>query len=463
LETEEQDQAFFGHPAGLSTLFFTEMWERFSYYGMRAILILYMVSAGNDGGLGYSMEKASDIYGTYTMLVYMSSIPGGFIADQFLGYRKAVFVGGAIIALGHFTMAVPGIQAFFTGLGLIILGTGLLKPNISSMVGNLYKPQDRRRDSGFSIFYMGVNIGGALAPFVCGFLAQSQQFRKQLADWGLDPYSSWHWGFAAAGFGMILGLTQYVLGRNRLAKVGHTPRKQAKLQQENVESTSASLETTSGPLTGEEIQRIGAIAILFSFAVLFWAIYEQGGSSLNVFALNLVNCNLFGWSFPSSWLQSFQAIFVILLAPTFSVFWLKLGTKEPSSPAKFGFGLMFLGLGIALMVPAALLAQAGKVSPLWLIGVFLLEVIGELCLSPVGLSTVTKLAPARFLGLTMGIWYLTSAFGNKLSGFFAGKFDSSNTASMVQLFGGMGGAALIAALVLVFLRPTVKRLMAGIR
>jgi len=429
------------------------MWERFSYYGMRAILVLYMVAPVNEGGLGFSMNVAAQIYGTYTMLIYLSSIPGGLIADKFLGYRLAVFIGGAIIACGHFTMAIPSVQAFYTGLGLIIIGTGLLKPNISTMVGTLYPINDNRRDSGFSIFYMGVNIGGALAPIACGFLAQSAEFKSFLASCHIDPFTCWHWGFAAAGVGMIFGLTQYVLGRDRLKAVGAKPHRK---------TATETADQQSGPLTADEWKRIGAIAILFFFSLVFWAIYEQGGSSLNVFATKLTDTNLFGWHFPSSWLQSFQAIFVIILAPIFSVIWINLGKREPSSPAKFAYGLLFLCLGIGLMVPASMLARQGLVSPLWLIGVYLLEVVGELCLSPVGLSTVTKLAPVRFLGLTMGLWYVSLALGNRCAGFLAGTFNPNDPMAMVALFGGMSAAAIISAGILALLTPTVRKLMVGV-
>jgi POT family proton-dependent oligopeptide transporter len=442
---------FAGHPKGLPTLFFTEMWERFSYYGMRAILVLYMVAPLKEGGLAFSINDSAQIYGTYTMLVYMSSIPGGLIADKILGFRVAVLIGGIIIALGHFTMAFPSITTFYLGLFLIIMGTGLLKPNISSMVGNLYPQNDHRRDSGFSIFYMGVNIGGAISPIVCGFLAQSQEFRDFLARHGIDPFSSWHFGFAAAGFGMMLGLTQYVLGRNRLAGAGDKKTAEAK-----------KIEKAAGPLTNDEIKRCAAIALLFIFTVLFWTVYEQGGSSLNVFTDRLIDCQILGWHFPSSFLQSFQAVFVIILAPIFSVLWLKLGDREPSSPAKFSYGLLFLAIGIVAMVPAAMLAAHGKISPLWVIFVYLFEVIGEMCLSPVGLSTCTKLAPLRFLGLTMGCWYLGSSFGNRLAGFFAGSFNPDSTSAMVTLFGGMAVASLVAAGILVALTPTIRKLMTGV-
>ena len=485
-QTEKNGKGLFaGHPAGLQTLYFTEMWERFSYYGMRAILVLYMVAKANEGGLGFSIEDSTNIYGTYTMLVYMSSIPGGLIADKLLGFRLCVFIGGIIIMLGHFTMAFPSIQAFYGGLALIIIGTGMLKPNISSMVGNLYAEGDKRRDSGFSIFYMGVNVGGAISPVVCGFLAQSTEFKSFLASHGFDPLSSWHFGFAAAGFGMMLGLTQYVLGRKRLAEAGSNPNKKPVMakpeskpkEAAQAEASSEKQAAAAVPTAGagevatpaassgfslDEMKRIGAILVLFVFSLLFWTIYEQGGSSLNVFTTKLVQCRVFGWNFPSSWLQSFQAVFVIVLAPMFSVLWLRLGKREPSSPAKFCYGLLFLAIGISFMVPAAMLAQSGKVSFLWLVFVYLFEVVGELCLSPVGLSTVTKLAPLRLLGLFMGVWYLNLAFGNKLAGFLAGKFNPDNINAMVTLYGGMAVAGLIAAAILAALVPTVKKLMTGV-
>ncbi|MBC7999388.1 MAG: peptide MFS transporter, partial [Leptolyngbya sp.] len=419
---------FAGHPKGLPTLFFTEMWERFSYYGMRALLVLYMVALPTDGGLGFDNKNAGEIYGTYTMMVYMMSIPGGFVADRFLGRKLSILIGGSIIALGHFTLAFANLYTFYGGLVLIIIGTGMLKPNMSTLLGTLYGPDDHRRDAGFSIYYMGINIGATLAPLVCGFLAQSNEFKAWLQSMNLDPHSSWHWGFAAAGVGMIFGLVNFVICRDRLVGVGDRPIKlpvaasataevpgpgaaaaaQLELEidlekssgatppgetapDETAPGETAKIEPPkSGKLTPEELKRIGAIAVLFCFNILFWAIYEQGGSSLNLFADKLTDCRINGWAFPSTWLQSLQAAFVIILAPMFSWLWVKLGDKDPSSPTKFAIGLTFLGLGIGLMVPAATLAQQGKVSPLWLIMVYLFQVIGEMCLSPVGLSTVTK-------------------------------------------------------------------------
>jgi proton-dependent oligopeptide transporter, POT family len=458
----------FGHPKGMTTLFFTEMWERFSYYGMRAILVLYMVAPVAKGGLGFNTPDATGIYGIYTMMVYMTSIPGGWIADKILGGRLSVLIGGIIIALGHFCLAVRELPFFYLGLTLIVIGTGLLKPNISTMLGGLYDKNDPRRDAGFSFFYMGINIGAALSPLVCGFLAQSEQFKSYLASAGIDANVSWHFGFAAAGVGMLLGLAQYIVHGKRLANVGARPiaAKKEPAKPAGVESSldpkPSTIKTPAEPLTADELKKLGAIAVLFSFQVLFWAIYEQGGSSLNLFADLLTRNQVFGFDFPSSWLQSAEAAFCILLAPTFAAIWIKLGDKQPSSPAKFTYGLLFLGLGIALMVPASIMAAQGKVSPMWLIVSYLFQVIGEMCLSPVGLSTVTKLAPARFASSTMGIWFLASAFGNLIAGKLAGFFDAHSTSTLVILFGSMAAASILATAILAFLTPKVRKLMGNV-
>ncbi len=435
------------------TLFFTEMWERFSYYGMRALLILYMVAPVVGGGLGFDKRYAATIYGIYTMSVYLSSIPGGFLADRVLGARKAIFIGGVVIALGHFSLAVPSLITFALGLILIVMGTGLLKPNISALVGKLYAPGDERRDAGFSIYYMGINLGAALSPFVCGYLAQAPSFQAFIARFGFKPESSWHFGFAAAGVGMVIGLAHLVFQKKLLGDAGEKPVKP---------NPELRVDAPQERLTVEEWRRIAAIGILFVFNMWFWAVYEQGGSSLNLFADRLTNNSIFGWSFPSSWFQSVPAIFVIVLAPVFSMIWVKLGSRQPSSPVKFTLGLFFLGLGIALGVPATMLAASGKVSPLWLTGIYFLQVIGELCLSPVGLSTVTKLAPQRFVGFIMGIWFVSMALGNMLAGVLAGFFDDKNIQALVNLYGGMALMSIVAAMVLFLLSPWVKKLMGGV-
>lgn len=424
-----------GHPPGLSTLFFTELWERFSYYGMRAILILFMVAPAEKGGLGFDVAKASWIYGLYTSMTYMTSLPGGWMADRFLGQRKAVLIGGIVIALGHFSLAFTSLPFFFTGLLLIVSGTGLLKPNVSSMVGALYGPDDPRRDSGFSIFYMGINIGAMLSPLVCGYLGQK---------------ISWHWGFAAAGFGMTLGLIQYVAGGRRLGEAGLRPKK-----------SETKTERVGDRFTEVEKKRLAVIGILFIFSALFWAAFEQAGSSLNLFADKLTRTSIFGWQFPSSWFQSVNSVFIILLAPVFAWLWVRLGKREPSSPAKFAFGLLFVGLGFLVMVGAALASrpEQNPVSPLWLIVVYLLHTIGELCLSPVGLSTVTKLAPARVVGLMMGVWFLSISLGNFVGGWVAGFFGSF---PLPKLFGAVALTTIGPALVLGALINPIRRLMGGV-
>jgi proton-dependent oligopeptide transporter, POT family len=446
------DKEFWGHPAGLVNLFFTEMWERFSYYGMKAILMLYMLEAISSGGMGMSQQDAAQIFGLYTMSVYLASVPGGLIADRFIGQRYAVLLGGIIIALGHFAMALPMTQTFFAGMILIVAGTGLLKPNISSMLGMLYKEGDPRRDGGFSIFYIGINIGAALAPLACGYLAQHDQFKAWLTSMGWPAHSSWHWGFGAAGVGMVIGLIFYLLQWKMLGTAGLKPQKK-----------EGEVKVEAAPLNKEESRRIGAIVILAFFNLLFWAIYEQGGTSLNVFADRLTDCTFMGYAYPSSWLQFWQAGFIIVLAPLFSMLWLRLGDKQPTAPAKFTFGLLLLGLGIVLMVPASMLAAQGKVSAMWLVSVYFLEVCGELCLSPVGLSTVTKLAPLRFVGLTMGAWFISNALGNYAAGALSGFFDENDTSKLTYLFGSMAVATFIGTAILAMLIPQVKKLMGSVK
>ena len=480
-----------GHPRGLSTLFFTEMWERFSYYGMRALLVLFMTTTATNGGLGFTDKTSTDIYGTYTMSVYLLSILGGFIADNFIGSRRAVLWGGTIIACGHYSMAIHSTSTFFVGLFLVAIGTGLLKPNISTMVGSLYSPTDERRDAGFSIFYMGINLGALTSSIVCGFLAQHTWFKNFLTSLGLDPLQSWHWAFGAAGVGMTFGLVTYLLRRNTLAHVGNAPAATAKGRPWGklglVALASAALIALMWlgdkhrwiviALFGlqicavlffafrknEESRRIAAILVFFIAAQIFWAIFEQAGSSMSLFADRLTDNRVFGLSFPSSWWQSVNAGWVILLALPFALLWTKLGHRQPSSPFKFTLGLFFVALSFVWMVPAARLTANGIVSPLWLLGLYFLQTIGEMCLSPVGLSTMTKLAPPRLLGLVMGIWFLAAALGNKLAGVLAGDFKSDDPASLVTFFWHqalwVGGATLA----LFLLVPWLRKLMGGVR
>jgi proton-dependent oligopeptide transporter, POT family len=440
--TDEQELSrggLAGHPKGLSTLFFTEMWERFSYYGMRAFLILYMVAAPSAGGLGFTDGDAASIYGTYTGSVWGAAIFGGLVADRLLGQYRSVLVGGVFITLGHFSLAFRALPFFYTGLGLIVIGTGLLKANASTLVGSLYEPGDTRRDAGFSIFYMGINLGAFIGPLVAGWLAQKVD---------------WHVGFAAAGFGMAAGLVQLAMGKKRLQpaldRLAARPRE------------TGPVVATSGTFTADEWKRMAAVTVLFLFATLFWGAYEQAGSTLTLFADRYTRLSVLGFSFPSSWFQSVQPIFVILLAPVFAWLWMRLGPREPSSPAKFAISLFFMGLAFLLLVPAASLAQSGtgtRVSPWWLVAVYFMSELGELCLSPVGLSVVTKLAPVRILGLMMGVWFLSNAFGNKLAGWAAGFFS---TMPLVTLFGTVAGIVLASGVVLTLLIKPIRRLMTGV-
>ena len=452
-EVPADASGFAGHPKGLTPLFFTELWERFSYYGMRAILVLYMVATPAQGGLGFDTKHAASIYGTYTMSVYLTALPGGLIADHLLGARLAVLLGGIIIACGHFTMVFQGMNTFYLGMVLIACGTGLLKPNISAMVGGLYGRNDPRRDSGFSIFYMGINVGAVLAPLAVGYLAQGESFKRFLVSMGFEPTTSWHWGFGAAGVGMVLGLIVYLLFSSRLARVGTRVKTRVE----------ATVKAPATKLTGADWKRVAAIFIFFLFTILFWAAYEQKGASLNLFAKELVRTEVFGMKFPSSYLQSCTPFFVIILAPIFSAVWVRLRERQPSSPAKFTLGLLSISLAYFLIVPACYLTGQGKISPLWLVGLYFLEVVGEMCLSPVGLSTVTKLSPAKLVGIMMGVWFLASSFGSKLAGYISGFFVANNPTVLMKMYGGIAVGLLISAAILALLTPSIKKLMGHVK
>ena len=435
----EGKTTWFGHPAGLSTLFFTEMWERFSYYGMRAFLILYMVHA-----LGFDDKHAGRIYGNYTAGVWAAAIAGGIIADRWLGQYRSVLLGGIIIALGHFTLAFHPLPFFYVGLSFIVIGTGLLKPNVSGIVGALYDPADTRRDAGFSIFYMGINLGAFIGPLIAGWLAQKVD---------------WHLGFACAGVGMSLGLLQYVLGRRRLQ-----PAIERLAQRPKPVAASSTAEPSAGFLefTPAEWKRIAAMAVFFILAAVFWGAYEQAGSSLNLFGDRYTTLRILGFDFPSSWYVSVQAIFVIILAPAFAWLWIRLGKYEPTTPTKFAFGLFFVGLSfVFLLIPASAIQGAPglRVSPFWLIGCYFIQELGELSISPVGLSVFTKLSPVRIVGMMLGVWFLADSVGNKVAGFAAGFIS---TAPLPQLFGVVGAVCIGASLVAFAIIKPVKTLMGGV-
>jgi POT family proton-dependent oligopeptide transporter len=504
VESPPPDARFFGHPRGLSVLFFTEMWERFSYYGMRALLILFMTAPLAAGGLGFDTAKAGPIYALYVSSVYLLSLPGGWVADRILGLRPAVFVGGVIIMSGHICLAIPSLTTFYLGLVLIATGTGLLKGNISVLVGKLYAPDDVRRDSGYSLYYMGINTGAFIAPLITGWLAQSDGFKRVLGSLGLAPESSWHWGFGAAAVGMFCGLVQYSLGGKHLAEDGRypvrprDPEAAARVDRQvrlvglatvavivlgvvlgatgamafDPETVSRNFKwvliaVTLGFFgwlflvarwTPEERKRLILIAVLFVAATVFWMAYEQAGSTLNLFAERSTENVVLGHGFPASWYQSLTPLFIILLAPVFAAIWLRLGPRDPSSPAKFSLALAFLALGVGLMFGAASAAAAGaRVSPMWLVLSYLFQTMGELCLSPVGLSAMSKLAPVRIAGLVMGVWFLALAVGNYLAGMAASLYE---TVPLTTLYASVAATALAAAIVLALLIRPIRRMLA---
>jgi POT family proton-dependent oligopeptide transporter len=547
---------FFGHPRGLSTLFFTELWERFSYYGMRALLVLYMTAEtiGNNPGMGLSVGEATAIYGIYTFFVYVLSLPGGWVADNIWGQKKAVFVGGCIITAGHFSLAVPNDSFFFLGLALIVLGTGLLKPNVSSMVGDIYPEGGARRDAGFSIFYMGINLGAILGPLLVGLLGEGY---------------NWHWGFSLAGFGMVLGLISYKIGDKYLEGAGDLDESFTK---EEVNRKSKIFYTISSILIAvvivfgflqssgainvaldvlaqnlgivaviitllffgyiiffgghniEEKKRLGVIFWLFILAALFWSGFEQAGSSLNLFASDLTDRAvgpssflggygaflvtfiialpvgyyvlkalrrddlwgmakfalavsaigligflywLFsqigdGWIIPASTLQLINPTFIVIFAPIFGFMWTWLASRNanPSIPLKFGLGLFGLAAGFFVLSWGSANASATNlVSPAWLVVTYFLHTAGELCLSPVGLSSMTKLSPKNRVSQMMGIWFVAAALGNLIAGLVAGQLENLAPSGLFQMVaiivGGGGVVALLAA-------PGVRKLMGDI-
>jgi POT family proton-dependent oligopeptide transporter len=500
--TVTRQSGFFGHPAGLRTLFVVELWERFSYYGMRALLILFMTAPVVSGGLGLPTSEAGPIYGMYTAMAYLTALPGGWIADRLIGQRKAVFWGGFTIMCGHIVLAIPGLSTFLAGLVLVVIGTGLLKPNISTIVGKLYAPEDERRDAGFSIFYMGINLGALLAPLVTASLAQEEWFKQVLTGWGISPATSWHWGFGATAVGMGLGLIWYVVDGKTLGDAGQAPvessaEEAARLRSMfwkglglvvsiivgiialqaagvfslNVGKVSDAFGVSllfivvaffawlflSGGWTSEERKRLVVLALLFLGASVFWSVFEQAGSTLSLFAERSTRNEVFGISFGSGKWQSVNSLWVVTLAPVFAWLWVKLGRHNPSSTAKFAFGLLFVSAGFALMIPAAQLAASGnRVGWWWLMGCYFLHTVGEMCLSPVGLSAMTRLAPARVGSLMMGVWFMATSVGSFIGGSVAGMYEKF---SLPQLFGVVAAYALVFAIILALLVKPVKRML----
>lgn len=405
-------KTIFGHPTGLIILFFTELWERFSFYGMRAILVLYLTAdtLGDNPGLGWTNAEALELYGWYGMMVYVMSIPGGLLADRWLGQKKSVLLGGLLIILGQFTLAIESITAFYTGLALIISGVGALKPNISTMVGGLYKKGDARRDAGFTIFYIGINVGAFSAPLLVGYYGE-------IVDWQL--------GFSLAGFGMILGQIVYVFGRKHLTGIG-----------EAYSSSEENTEMMKKPLTQIEKDRMIVLGLSFLIMIVFWGAYEQAGGFMNLYAKQTVDRVVFGYEIPASFLQSLHAFYVIILGIPMAGFWLmwKRKGKESSAIFKMAIGTIVMGFGFMALVGAAYevsVLALEKASLYWLLLSYLLHVVGELSSSPVALSFITKLAPMKYASFMMGAYFAVTGLGNKVAGLVG---EAAEKAGALEVF-----------------------------
>ncbi len=518
------EREFMGHPVGLFVLFFTEMWERFSYYGMRALLVLYLVQEINseNPGLGWSDSDAGSLYGWYTMLVYITPILGGIIADKILGFKKAITIGAVLMSLGHFALAFDPMPAFYLGLGLLIVGNGFFKPNISSMVGQLYPDGSAKKDSGYTIFYQGINVGAFLGSILCGYLAET---------------IGWHYGFGLAGIFMVVGMIQFQLAQKLFGSIGASPKEgNLKDNQDLIDSIAETkAKKKKEPLTKKEKDRLLVVGVLAFFSIFFWAAFEQAGSSMNIFAseytdrslsgssvltfkivsaiISLLPVGILTWLFvgtmknvgkeyrsaigfmaisiilllglvgfviydqftaenievPATWFQSLNALFIFTLAPLFSWIWQALAKTKinPTGPQKFAVGLVLLGLGFIPLVYGAAGFTGGsdihKVSMIFLILAYLLHTMGELSLSPVGLSYVSKLSPKRLVGVMFGIWFFASAMGNMAAGQFSGYMTKiAETSTMSDFFQILVMIPIVAGIVLFLLSFPLKKLMHGI-
>jgi len=460
----DKDSSFFGQPGGLQTLFFTEMWERMSYYGMRALLVLFMTASLQEGGIALTVASATAIYGLYTGAVYFMGLPGGWIADRLLGGQRATWYGGIIIMLGHIVLAIPSEAGFFVGMILVVLGTGLLKPNITAMVGQLYSSNDDRRDGGYTLYYMGINIGSIIGYIVTGYLMEN---------------AGYHWGFGAAAVGMAFGLIQYKLTKPKLGNVGAKPPKPlgpkaakrswgviwlllaglavytflalndyVTLDPTLVAGNVAVIFTVIffvyylsifmfGKLTKDEMKRLGALFLVCIASTMFWAGFEQAGSSFNLFARDLTDRMVGDFEIPTTWFQSLNSIFLVALSPFFAALWINLSKRmiNPSYGFKSAIGLIIMATGFIVMFFASQAAASGlKVAPYWLVAVYFIHTVGELCLSPVALSAVSKLSPKRMAGQLMGVFVLTYAMGNVIAGLLAGGLDPENPQAMPELY-----------------------------
>jgi POT family proton-dependent oligopeptide transporter len=429
----------FGHPIGLFVLFFTEMWERFSYYGMRAILVLYLVTqtGGDNPGLGWTDGEALALYGWYTMMVYVMSIPGGIIADKFLGQKKSVYLGGVLLLFGHSILAIEQSWAFYTGLVLIVLGVGMLKPNISTMVGGLYSKGDIRRDKGFTVFYIGINIGAFLSSIIVGYVGEVH---------------GWHYGFGLAGLGMLIGLVQYAFGQKHLTHVGNFL---------GASDTQADKDVLKKPLTKIEKDRVLVLLLSFLIVILFWGAFEQAGGLMNIYTKTKTDRMLLGKEIPATWFQSLNALFIVIFGTAVAGFWAKrkLKGKEASSLFKMILGLIIMGIGFFFMTGAvAQFNESGSSAMYWLVLAYLFHTIGELCLSPVALSFITKLAPLKYASIMMGVYFAMTGFGSKLAGLLG---EWSESLGEYVIFTGIAGFTIVVGLLVMLVLKKLKALTHG--
>jgi POT family proton-dependent oligopeptide transporter len=484
-----QGKTLFGQPRGLATLFFTEMWERFSYYGMRAILTLFMVTAVADGGLGVADATASSIFGLYVAGSYLTSLLGGWVADRLLGAQRAVITGAVFIMVGNALLASGSTQVFFIGLVVAAFGVGFLKPNVSALIAPLYPEGGSRRDAGFSLFYMGINVGALLGAMLVPICA---------ARFG------WHWGFALPAAGMLLGLVQFLFTRHHLAgparwapitrslrawlpvlviaaavvvtvtlaatgRLSIDARVVARLATWAIGLVAVGYFTYLiffAGLSPTERQRVYVMLALFIAATVYYAGQEQAGTSLTLFADRYTDRHIFGWNMPAGMLQGISSLYILIFAPVFSALWIALGRrgKDPSTPVKFAIGLALMGAGFLVMFVACRYVLAGqKVAPTWLIVCYLIQMWGDLCLAPVGLSSMTKLAAPRFVGQVMGVFFLSVALGNNLAGQLASEYVASDLPSLPALFLKIFGWGAIAAAIMLISTPWLKRRMAGVK
>ena len=437
-EIKAHDRELFGHPVGLYVLFFTEMWERFSYYGMRAILVLYLVSEakGDNPGLGWADGEALALYGWYTMMVYVMSVPGGIIADKFLGQKRSVFIGGILLLIGHSTLAIEQMWAFYTGLVFIVLGVGMLKPNISTMVGGLYKNGDIRRDKGFTIFYIGINVGAFISSLVVGYVGEVY---------------GWHYGFGLAGIGMAFGVIQYAFGQKYLTQVGNF-----------LGDSEGDRQVMDAPLTKVEKDRVVVLLISFLLVIVFWGAFEQAGGLMNIYTMEKTDRLLGNWLVPASWFQSINAMFIIFFGTTVALFWAnrKMKGKVSTSLFKMIVGLIIMGIGFFFMTAATAQYEAtGSSAMYWLVLAYLFHTIGELCLSPVALSFVTKLAPVKYASIMMGVYFMMTGFGSKLAGLLG---EWSSSLGEYTIFTGIAVISVCIGLLVLVLRKKLEVLTHGV-